>query len=54
MVVTGSFAAVTRNTPLQFDFIATITDQHGATKEEYVAHTDICVGNAVDTRSMPD
>ncbi|KAH3858750.1 hypothetical protein DPMN_101379 [Dreissena polymorpha] len=42
------------NTPVQFDIIATITDQHGASKEEDGANVDIYGCNAVDTQTMPD
>ncbi|KAH3812592.1 hypothetical protein DPMN_141028 [Dreissena polymorpha] len=51
--VAGSFAAVTRNTPVHFDFIATIKDQHGAAKEVDGANKDIYVANAMDTGTMP-
>ncbi|KAH3736392.1 hypothetical protein DPMN_042955 [Dreissena polymorpha] len=39
-VVFGPFEVVSLNTPVQFDFIAIITDQLGANKEEDGANTD--------------
>ncbi|KAH3861770.1 hypothetical protein DPMN_024720 [Dreissena polymorpha] len=50
----GSFAEVTRNTPVQFDMIATITDQQAAIKNEDGANMDIDDKNAANTRSMPE